>query len=175
MQQTLIAGDTLDFVESLSDYPASDGWVLKYRLVPRGAGSVIDLTAVAEGDDHRVTVTAAVTADWTAGVYGWSSWVELAGAVHTVASGETTVKPNPRTITAGTDTRSAIAQALDDARAAYRAFDPTKRRYRIGEREMEFNSAAELLRKIRQLEQELAAERGEPVPGMGGRFFYRAP
>jgi hypothetical protein len=29
------AGDTLDFTTSVPDYPASAGWTLKYRLVPR--------------------------------------------------------------------------------------------------------------------------------------------
>ena len=70
----LTAGDTLDFPVVVSGYKASDGWALKYRLAPRVSGTVIDLTAVASGDDYRVQVTAAATAVWAAGFYSWSAF-----------------------------------------------------------------------------------------------------
>jgi hypothetical protein len=31
---TLIVGDTLDFTDQVPLYPATDGWTLKYRLIP---------------------------------------------------------------------------------------------------------------------------------------------
>ena len=33
--QEIIAGDTLDFSVTVPDYPATDGWTLKYRLTPQ--------------------------------------------------------------------------------------------------------------------------------------------
>ena len=41
-----VIGDTLDQNISIPDYPASDGWTLKYRFTPRDSGgSAIDITA----------------------------------------------------------------------------------------------------------------------------------
>lgn len=158
-QQTLVAGDSLNFATSVPQYPAGDGWVLKYRLVPRTAGGTpIDLTATAEGDDHRVSVAATATTTWNSDTYGWTAWVEKAGEVYTVDAGQIVVKPNPRTLVAGTDTRSQAEKALADAKAALAAWTPTRRRYRIGEREMEFNSPADIIKLITWWEQQVAAE-----------------
>lgn len=158
-QQTLISGDTLTFLTSLADYPASDSWVLTYRLVPRVVGgSAITLVGSAEGSDHRITATAAVTGGWVTGDYGWAAYVSKGAERYTVDSGQLTVKPNPATVAVGTDTRSAAEQALADARAAYYAWTPTKRSYRIGDREMVFNSAAEILQHVNNLELEVARE-----------------
>lgn len=60
-------GDTLSFTTSLADYPASAGWVLTYRLVPRDAGDIIVLTCTASGADHLAAAAAAATTAWTAG------------------------------------------------------------------------------------------------------------
>lgn len=159
MQQDLIAGDTLNFATSLADYPAGAGWVLKFRLVPRTAGNpAIALTAAAEGDDHRTSVTAAATAGWAADAYGWTSWVEKGAEVYSVDSGQITVRPNPRTVAAGTDTRSQAERALADLRLALSAWSPLRRRYRIGDREMEFNAPADIIRMITWWEGQVAAE-----------------
>lgn len=159
MQQELVAGDSLNFLTTVKDYPASDGWVLKFRLAPRTAGnSAIDLTAVAESADFRTTAAASTTAAWSPDSYSWTSWVEKSGEVYTVASGQIVVKQNPRTAPAGFDGRTGAAKALDDARTALYAFNPTRKRYKIGEREMEFNSTAEILKHITFLEQQVAKE-----------------
>ena len=33
--EKLVAGDTLDFTDTVPDYPPADGWTLKYRLIPQ--------------------------------------------------------------------------------------------------------------------------------------------
>lgn len=176
MQQELIAGDSLNFATALPDYPAGAGWVLKYRLAPATVGgSVIDLQAVAEGDAYRVAVAAATTSGWAADRYTWSAWVEKSGEVYTVDDGQIRVKPNPRTLAAGHDGRTLAHKALDDAKAALAAWKPTQRRYKIGEREMEFNSSAEIIRHITYWEQQVKAEdvlagRAEKV---GRRIYSR--
>ncbi len=48
--------------------------------------------------------------------------------------------------------------ALAAAKAALAAWNPTRRRYRIGSREMEFHSAAEILQVIKYWEGEVAKE-----------------
>jgi len=162
MQQELIAGDSLNFTAAVPDYSAAEGWTLKYRLVPRNAGgAVIDITATVVGDEYAVQIPATTTAAWGAGVYTWTSWVELGTEVYTVDAGQITVRPNPRTLPAGYDGRSQAHKALEDLKTAFATFSATQgtvRRYAIAGREMEFNSAAEILKQIAFWEAQLANE-----------------
>ena len=101
-EATFTAGDSFSELRSWPAYPASAGWVLKLRLVPRSnAGAVIDLTAAAEGDDHRFTALASVTGGWSAGSYGWAEWVERGAEVYTTATGQAVIAPDPRAASAG--------------------------------------------------------------------------
>jgi hypothetical protein len=162
MQLTqLIAGDSLSILTSVADRPATDGWTLKLRMVPRGAGSVIALTAAAEGASYRFTAAAASTASYAAGNYTWATWVERGAESYSVESGQLVIAPDPRTAAAGYDGRSLAQRTLDDLRAAFATFSATggtTRRYRIGDREREFNSAADILTLLRYWEQQVEAE-----------------
>lgn len=176
------AGDTYSQLVPLAAYPASAGWVLKARFTARSAGgAAIDITGSAEGDDHRLTVAAATTANWVAGSYSAVLWVERAGESYTVGQYQLSITPNLRTVAVGTDTRSQAQRALDDARAAFAAWRPTLRKYRILDREREFNSAAEILKVIsyweREVEREMAAANPHTTSAaatQGGRFYIRA-
>lgn len=160
MQQELIAGDTLNFLTSVPDYPAGSGWVLKFRLVPRTVGGTpIALTAAAEGDEHRVTASASTTANWGADNYTWTSWVEKGTEVYSIDRGQIAVRANPRSTAAGYDGRSVAEKALADAKAAMAAWTPTTQRYRIGEREMWFASKADIVGVINHWEIEVKRER----------------
>lgn len=154
----IVAGDTARWGESLPAYPASAGWVLKHRLAPLSAGTPVDLAATPDGDDFTTTLAANVTGGMGVGQWTLASWVEKGAEVFTVATRVIEVKRNPRDMGAGTDGRSPARRALDDARAAFYAFNPTRRRYKIGEREFEFNSTGEILLKIRELERVVQAE-----------------
>lgn len=165
---TLIAGDTLSVLVSLADYPASAGWVLKYRLVARTAGpAAISITATAENDDHRVSVAAGTTAAWTADNYSWASWVERAAEKYTVAAGQLVIQPDPRTLAAGYDGRSQARKALDQAKAALAAWTPTQRRYAIAGREMEFNSPSAIQDVINYWERQVVIEDRKAKLGAG--------
>lgn len=160
MQQELIAGDSLNFATSTPAYPASAGWVLSYYLVPRTAGNTpITLAATAEGDAHRVAIAASTTANWAADNYNWAARVDKAGEKYTVDQGQITIKANPFTAAAGYDGRTQAEKALDDAKAAFASFNPTKSRYRIGERELVFNTKAEIIGAIHYWQNEVARER----------------
>jgi hypothetical protein len=116
MIDQLIAGDTLDFVDTVAAYPASDLWTLKYRLVPQftsPAQSPITLTASAEGDDYRVQAMAATTALWAAGFYSWARWVEKGAMRIGLGSGRLQVNADPATAVAGLDTRTHARKVLD--------------------------------------------------------------
>jgi len=156
--QTIVAGDTVRWPDSFADYSAADGWVLKHRLAPLGAGTPVDLTAQADGSAFETIVASSASANLSAGAWTLTSWVEKAAEVFTVGSRQVQVQPNPRNMAAGFDGRSAARKALDDARTAFYAFNPTKKRYKIGEREFEFNTASEILVKIHQLEREVQKE-----------------
>ena len=162
MRDVLVAGDGLSFTTTVTDYPASEGWTLCYRLVPRFTSPTqapIQLTAVTfEVDDYEIEVVPGTTATWAAGQYGWASWVEKTGQRVTLESGELKVQPDPAQTTAGTDYRSDAQVALADAQAALKAWKPTTKRYKINGREMEFNSVAEILQLISYWERQIAKE-----------------
>lgn len=172
LEAPIIAGDSFSALRSWPSYPAGDGWVLKLRLVPRAGGTPIDLTADAEGDDHRFSETPTTTAGWTAGAYGWAEWAERGADVFTTAQGLATIAPNPRTMAAGTDTRSLAQQTLDDLLAAKAQWDVTagrQRRYQIAGREMEFASEDEIVQKIRFWEGRVALDTVNADPAAGRR------
>lgn len=157
--QQLTAGDTLNFATAVPGFSAAAGWVLHYRLVPRtGTATPVQLDATADGENHRVQASASTTAGWVAGEYTWASWVTKGAESYSVQSGQITVLPDPRTAAAGWDNRSLARKALDQAKAALAAWKPTQRRYKIGEREMEFSSPADIIKLITYWEQQVQAE-----------------
>lgn len=116
---SIFVGDTLNFTTYVRDYLPSDGWVLKFRLVPRSAGAAITITTTQDASDlslHRAQVAAATTAAWTAGEYSWHSYVEKGAESYSVSAGQITLKPDPRVVSA-LDNRSTAQTALDNVRA----------------------------------------------------------
>lgn len=107
---TITAGDTLSWVESLADYPASSGWALTYALIL--SGGPVAISSAASGDDHAVIVTAATSAAWPAGTYAWQSYVTKGAERHTVGTGSLVVRPNFATATSH-DPRSQAKKILD--------------------------------------------------------------
>jgi enamine deaminase RidA (YjgF/YER057c/UK114 family) len=153
------AGDTLDRVIALADYPAPE-WSLKFRLIPRGDTEPIGFTCGALGSDHQALVESVDTAAWAAGPYSWAAWVEQDDRKLTVGSGSIDVLPDPRELAGGIDLRSQAEKALADARAALAAWTPTTRRYKIGNsREMEFASSADVLAVVEFWARQVRAER----------------
>lgn len=153
------AGDTLIWRRSFADYPAGSGWVLKYRLI--NAAGKYDITAGADGDEHRVSVAASTSAAYTAGDYVWTAWVEKGAERYTVGGAPITVKPNLAAVTAaGFDARSAAQQALEALKAALKTYVTTNghvAEYEIAGRRMKFSSASEIEEKIRFWQREMAS------------------
>ena len=84
------AGDTIKWKRSLSDYKASESWVLKYAF--RGTPGVIDITSSASGDDHLVNEVAATTAAYSPGIYDVIGFVVFhVQFLHCARSGARTV------------------------------------------------------------------------------------
>jgi hypothetical protein len=180
MQERIRVGDTLDFTTTLVDYPASSGWVLTYRLIPRTSGTPISIVGTASGDDHRTSAVASTTATWTAGEYSWVGYVDLSGEHYVVDEGVVTLLPNLATATAY-DGRSKAAKALEDAETALANFQATGgrvKRYSIAGREMEFDGAGDILKLVSYWRVEVMRERAADAVAKGRydprRIYLRA-
>jgi hypothetical protein len=108
------AGDTVQWLKSLPDYPADDGWVLGYVLI--NAASKITLGSTASGADHLVGATAAASAAWASGAYEWQARVSRSGEVFTVGRGRMQVLPSLSAATT-LDTRSSARRGLEAVEA----------------------------------------------------------
>lgn len=174
MQDTLIAGDTLNYQATAPAYPPSAGWVLRVRFTPRavgvGSGVAYTANATAAGDLFTVQVAASVTATWAAGRYGWASWVERAGERYTLASGQLLVQADPATAAVGADSRSHAERVLDAVEAVIEGrATAAQSELQIGQRALKFIPMAELLavrdRYRWEVRNQHAAARGLPSAG----------
>lgn len=148
----IIVGDTLDFVDQVPDYPATDGWTLKYLLAARfttPTQASITLTATTYlTTDYRIQEAPATTVTWAPGVYTWSRWVEKSGQRQSLGTGEIELQADPTTLPQGTDLRTQAERALADAQTALANFQATGgrvKRYAIAGREMEFDDAGAII------------------------------
>ena len=182
MQDRIPLGDTLNFVTTVTGYPASEGWTLYYRLVP-ASGTPILLTATVDPDNadgYIVQVAAATTANWAAGNYTAAAYVTLGTERYSVASesGQVVVHPNPASIGPGTDTRTQAEIALADARAAFAAWSPTQKGYMIGGRQMYFNTPGQIIEVINHWAAEVQRDQraADIAAGLGsakGKVYVR--
>jgi len=162
MLSELIAGDTLDFLDSVPEYPPADGWTLKYRLVPRfttPTQAPIDITATTSGADYRVQAAAAVTAGWKVGAYTWARWVEKAGPIRqSLGEGQFVIKTDPAEAVQGYDGRSHARKVLDQIEAAIEAFSFGVKQYTIGNRSMTKQDMPEIITMRDRYRAEVASE-----------------
>jgi hypothetical protein len=154
--RSVMAGVTVKWTDGLAEYSALDGWVLRYAL-RHPTHTKIDIASTASGSDFAFTVAATGTAGWQPGTYTWRAYVERAGEKFEVGAGEIEVIADFAAAN-NVDGRSLARKALDDARAAFAAWTPTRRRYKIGEREMEFSDTAEIIRAISYWQAEVDRE-----------------
>lgn len=163
MQDNIIAGDALDFDTQAPDYPASDGWSMTYRLVPRTSGTPISFTCTtaADGASFAAEVSSATTANWAAGEYTWFAYVTLSGERHIVDQGTVTIKADPVAASAF-DGRTDARQTLDALKTAFKAYVAAGQggvaEYSIGGRSMKFRSAKDFIDQIRFWERAVADE-----------------
>ena len=120
-----IAGDTVEWEKSLSDYPATE-WTLTYYFWNESHD--FSVVATSDNNDYLAQITAAVSAEIDSGTYNWRAVVSQGSGEslerHTVANGSMEVWHNPASGEgAGFDSRSAVKIALDniDAVLANRA------------------------------------------------------
>lgn len=139
------AGDTLNWIKSLGDYPASDGWSLSYRLI--NAGNKYDISSTASNNDHLISVAAAVTASYAPGEYDLIGWVAKSGERYSIPELKVNVLPDLAVATAGYDTRSTAKKTLDLLDAALLEYGAQAwvQSYQISGRTMSFRSQSEFM------------------------------
>lgn len=159
MKNKITAGDTLEFTTATPDYPASAGWSLVYKLIPRTAGTVISITSSASGDDHLLQVGASNTANWAAGDYSWVAYATKTGERYTLESGSITVAADPGVVTA-LDTRSSAKKALDAINLLLETYGSKAymQGYEINGRKQQFHSPGDFLAFRSKLAAEVARE-----------------
>lgn len=171
MIDQLTAGDTLNFLTAAGDYPATSGWSLVYKLIPRAAGpAVLTITSAAEGADHRVTVANSVTANWAAGFYSWACYATKSGERQTLQTGTTQIIADPGAATT-LDVRSSAAialQAANDALSAYGA-KAYLQSYEINGRSQRFHDPGAFLAWRSKLQAEVRREENAAAIAAGRR------
>ena len=150
----IVAGDTAKWTKSLPDYLASDGWALSYTLV--NSANRYTFSATASGADFAVTVAAATTTNYAAGLYDWRAQVAKAGEVFSIGSGQLTVQPS---FASATDGRSSAKKSLDQV-VAYLADSNNLQaaEYEIAGRRLKRLSIPELLALKSHLSAEVQRE-----------------
>ncbi|CAN7580403.1 hypothetical protein [Variovorax paradoxus] len=167
---SIIPGDTVKWTRSLADYPASAGWALSYELL--NTQHRYQIAAVADGDAHRVVISAQTTENYAPGSYDWRARVTNADEVYTVATGRLTVAPS---FGAAGDVRSHARRTLDAIEAVLegRATSATAE-YEINGRRLKYIPLNELHAMRSKYQREVAAEEGKSGPrGVSGRIMVR--
>lgn len=139
--QQIVAGDSLSWTRSFTDYPASAGWVLAYAL--RNYQQKINFPATASGDSFAISVDATTTAGWAPGSYEWIAFVTLGSQRVTVATGQIDITPN-LAIDSPVDGRSHNRKVYDNICAALEGRTDVEE-YTIGGRTLRKMSIKDLL------------------------------
>lgn len=167
---SIIPGDTVKWTRKLADYPPAAGWALSYELL--NAQHRYEIAAAADGNAHRVVVSAQTTQSYAAGSYDWRARVTNAEEVYTVARGRLTVAPS---FGAAGDVRSHARRALEAIEAVLegRATSATAE-YEINGRRLKYIPLTELHALRTKYQREVAAEEGKSGPrGVSGRLMVR--
>lgn len=159
------AGDTLNWLISAPDYPASGGWSLEYTLI--NAAGKITFSSSGEGDAHRLTVAAATTAEWAAGQYAWQRRAKKAAEAYTLATGAIEIKADFSAQTQ-LDARTHAQKTLAALEAWIEGHDLSVAEYEIAGRRMKYIPIADLLKLRSQYQREVRGQSGK-----SGRIYVR--
>ncbi len=183
---TLRAGDTIEWNESISDYPATDGWTLAFLLYAYGK-TPITITASADGADYTISIPASTTRSWVAGTYSYQAYVyDMSGTTsivekYTVYDGSVIILPDLTQSLSTTDNRSHVKKVLDALEAVIEGKATSDAlSYSIGGRSISKMTPEELIKwrsfYLTEYQRELDGEairRGEDSPRRIGVRFRR--
>jgi len=150
----IVAGTTVKWTKSLSDYPAGEGWSLIYYFF--NANSSFSVEATASGNDFQITISANITANYTPGEYKWQAIVVKGDEKYVVDSGYVKILPNP---TQAVDWRSEIKKALDAIKAVIEGrANKDQASYTIAGRRLDRTPIPDLIVLYDKLKKEFAKE-----------------
>ena len=170
------AGDTVAWTESLSDYTTTDGWTLKFRF---SGPQQIDVDSTADGAAHAITIDAATSGGYIAGVYQFQRYVENTdGRRITLQTGSVEILENLTARTGVYEGRSFARRMLDAIEAVMEGRATQRQKsMSIKDRAIELLSPAELVveryrwqRIVAQEEQDARIAQGQPA---GNRIVTR--
>lgn len=134
---TLVAGDTLYFKTAVPQYPANEGWMLTYRLVPRSSGTAIVFDASADGPDYVIQIGPSITSVWEPGNYSWFAYVQKTGERYQVEEGAIEITPDYATAET-LDNRSHARKTLEAIEAVIeKRATQDQMAYTIGTRQLQ--------------------------------------
>lgn len=165
------AGDTIRWSRSLSDYPANEGWDLKFTLL--GQGGAHNGTASADGDAHQITVAASESATWAPGNYLLTEYVTKGAERFTIASRSVRVLPDLASATDAVDTRSHARKVLDAIEAWLESKAPVHGMLEIAGRRIQHYPIEQLLVLRDRYRIEVAAEESAARGGPRGQVKVR--
>ena len=163
------SGNTVPFTMTLPSYPPGT-WTLAFVL-SSGTTAPVSTAATTSGTDFLVTLSAAVTAALTPGVYQWAAYVSTSSQRTTASTGTLTVLPN-LAVTQTASFAQSMVTALQTVLATFASTD---------KKEVDFNGQKFVRQDMKQYQEQfvfwkaqllseqsaLAAQRGE---GTGGRI-----
>jgi hypothetical protein len=150
--QTLIQGDSASWTDEpwVQGARTLDSSVYAQSYVLRGPVG-LTLASATDGPGWVTTLTPAQAASLAPGVYWWVALLVGATERITIASGEVTVSADLTQQSGIYDGRTLAEKALSDCETALATFRSTRgrtKKYTIGSRSMEFDTAADILIEI---------------------------
>ena len=138
------------FTDAQSRTLTSATYTLTY-IIAGPIAAPLSIIAASDGPGWKTTLSAANSATLAPGKYWWSAVLTAAGERITAGSGELIIDINLANAGANYDGRTTAEKALADAESALATFRTTRgrtKKYTIGMRTMEFDSAADILAEI---------------------------
>jgi hypothetical protein len=168
---SITAGNSVSWLLTFSDYPASAGWVLGFYLV--NSARAFNFTASSSDDSYLVDLTATATALYVAGDYKYTALVSLGTERYTVETGSITILPNPSTLVTY-DGRSQAEKIVYYLKASFETNAPKiVLNYTIGGRRMENIPVSERLELLRFWEARLASEQSQETGKKSNKVLVR--
>jgi len=167
-----VAGDTWTWTDTSTDYPASDGWVVAYRIAGPDVLTWDASWVTTDADLSTIAVPATTTAPLRAGTYRVVKTYTSGAERYSVEEAALTVTANPDTLAAG-DTVSWAETTL----AVVESFlaghlEGGVSYYQIGNRQITAIPLPELLQIRNKLRAEVATRR-RSRPSFGRVIRYR--
>lgn len=171
----IVAGDTLEWVRELVEFPAPE-WRLCYSLSPQSGGVALSIPSSPAGSRHRVSVPAADTAAWPAGPALLRAWVVSADGAQRYSVGvpspvvELLEDPSIATVADGRSRAQRIVEALEEAYE--KLASKTVTASTIAGNTYTLRNLDEMNRALREWRIKLEAEQREANPRLG-RIYVR--